>query len=165
MSTEKELIAPLLINNEYTTEQLKHYVGIILELLLERGEMPISLDIALANVPNFGKSHPTYWGCALAGEAGEFANVTKKWERDGAEKAYLSLLGKGIPEDLFAYLDEEKRTVDYEKTILNIMEDETADVMIYCKVIADEYGFDLPRAIRRKLKIVKKRQAAKGSSL
>lgn len=31
----------------------------------------------------FGKSHPTYWGCALAGEAGEFANLCKKHERDG----------------------------------------------------------------------------------
>lgn len=38
-----------------------------------------------SKIKNFGKDHPTYWGCALAGEVGEACNLIKKFERDGID--------------------------------------------------------------------------------
>jgi len=71
-------------------------------------------------VQNFVKSrqHPTYWGCALAGEAGEFANMCKKHERDGTldvEKMRLELA------DVFIYtvLSARFYDIDLEQAILD----------------------------------------------
>ncbi len=36
-------------------------------------------------IENFGCNHPSYWGCALAGEVGEACNLIKKHERDGID--------------------------------------------------------------------------------
>jgi len=55
----------------------------------------------LSKIENYGKDHPSYWGCALAGEVGEACNLIKKHERDGEdikEKLRLELA------DIFNYL-------------------------------------------------------------
>ena len=45
-------------------------------------EKQITLKQLEEKIAMYGPAHPTYWGCALAGEAGELANLLKKVERD-----------------------------------------------------------------------------------
>lgn len=39
----------------------------------------------LNEIEDYGINHPSYWGCALAGEVGEACNLIKKHERDGLD--------------------------------------------------------------------------------
>ena len=39
----------------------------------------------LNEIEDYGINHPSYWGCALAGEVGEACNLIKKYERDNKE--------------------------------------------------------------------------------
>ena len=39
----------------------------------------------IKKIQSFGKSYPSYWGCAIAGEVGEACNLIKKLERDGKD--------------------------------------------------------------------------------
>ena len=81
-------------------------------------------------IENFGAGHPTYWGCALAGEAGEVANILKKWERDGGNVKLAGALAK-----------------------------ELADVFLYVVLTAREFNIDLENAILTKIRIVKERRS------
>lgn len=76
-------------------------------------------------IKDFGKDHPTYWGCALCGEAGEAANILKKIERDGLNMNLISNLSE-----------------------------ELADVFIYTSLTAKQFKIDLEKAILYKLKII-----------
>ena len=39
----------------------------------------------LDKIENYSSTHPSYWGCALAGEVGEACNLIKKHERDNKD--------------------------------------------------------------------------------
>lgn len=82
-----------------------------------------------SKIESFGKDHPTYWGCALAGEAGEVANILKKWERDGGDVKLAAALAK-----------------------------ELADVFLYTVLTAREFQIDLENAILTKINIVRERR-------
>ena len=93
-------------------------------------------------IENYGEDHPTYWGCALAGEAvgealevflkmlmeiGKICNLIKKHERDGIN--IKSQLGK-----------------------------ELADIFIYLELTAQQFNINLELEIRNKLSELKVRK-------
>lgn len=91
---------------------------------VEMCKLPVAIDI----------THPTYWGAALAGEAGEVANITKKLERGN-----LSIEG------------DIKEKLGFE----------LADVLIYTILSARIFDIDLKESFLKKLQIVSKRDYIK----
>ena len=71
----------------------------------------------IKKIQNFGKSDPSYWGCALAGEVGEACNLIKKGVRDNLDikKELAHELA-----DIFIYLELTARfyNINLEKAIL-----------------------------------------------
>lgn len=83
---------------------------------------------------NFGRNESTFWGCALAGEAGEVCNIIKKMARDGDD------------------------TKDKEgKRYMDLLPAQLADVFIYLVLTARHFNIDLEEAILSKIEIVNKR--------
>ena len=59
------------------------------------------IDTIINSIEKYGYAKPTYWGCAIAGEVGELANLLKKLERDGTASMYD--IGEELA-DVFIYL-------------------------------------------------------------
>lgn len=97
--------------------------------MIEKDKDNITIKDLLERVHFFGKDHPTYWGCAIAGEVGELANLLKKAERENSVEKYLT-------------------DISYE----------LADVFIYTILISKLYDIDLIDNILKKLEIVKNRR-------
>lgn len=79
-----------------------------------------------------GAWSPMKWGCAAAGEMGELCNLLKKYERQ-------------LPSDPKS--DE----------LISSIAEEIADVIIYLDLLAELFGFDLPRVIAQKFNRVSHR--------
>lgn len=92
----------------------------------------MELKEILEKIENFGCDHPSYWGCAIAGEVGELCNIIKKHERDG------------ISAKIFEDVTEE-----------------IADVFIYTVLIARYYNIDFEKSILDKLDKIALRRANK----
>jgi len=75
----------------------------------------------LSQIENYGSNHPSYWGCALAGEVGEACNLIKKHERDNKEITEELALELA---DIFNYLVLIARYyyIDLEKAIFDKLE-------------------------------------------
>lgn len=72
----------------------------------------------IEGIVNFGQSHASYWGCAIAGEVGEACNLIKKFERDNLD--IKELLAEELA-DIFIYSELIARyfKIDFENAILN----------------------------------------------
>lgn len=86
----------------------------------------------------FKKAQPTFWGCALCGEAGEAANVLKKIERQ--------------------YFSRDKSILVLESKL----SEELADVFIYATLTARHFSIDFEAAILKKIDKVNNRQIING---
>lgn len=105
-------------------------------------------DVLFDKIKDFGPidDHPTYWGAAIAGEAGEVANLLKKLERDGLKKTVDKITGMQHKEEHYGPTQWD-RQIFGEK-----LGEELADVMIYCILIARKFpDVDLKTALRDKL--------------
>ncbi len=77
------------------------------------------------------------WSNAMCGEAGEAANMVKKYRR----------IETGIAQPSAMTRDE----------IIYGLADEIADVVIYADLLAEHYAIDLAEAVRRKFNVVSDR--------
>jgi NTP pyrophosphatase (non-canonical NTP hydrolase) len=102
------------------------------------------------------EDHPTYWGCALAGEAGEVANLLKKLERDGLVKTVDSITGQTAAEKP---IDNE--IVYWSKRVFaERLGEELADTLIYLLLIARRFpDINLETAVLDKIKEINKKRS------
>lgn len=106
----------------------------------------------ISGIEDFGKSHLSYWGNALAGEVGELCNIIKKLERDGLIKTLNWLTGQ-----------DAKEHTQFDGDVLNeYVGDELADIFIYLILTAKQFpDLCLESAIRNKIEKVKQRRRLK----
>ena len=111
--------------------------------------MSLTIDeITAANVDRCKQWHLGYptddnwsladWSNAMCGEAGEAANVVKKWRRHQT--------GTSTPRDPSVY------------ELRDALADEIADVFLYLNLLAVKADIDMDAAIARKFNVVSERQ-------
>ena len=106
----------------------------------------------ISGIEDFGKSHLSYWGNALAGEVGELCNIIKKLERDGVIKTFNYLTESNVREGTHV---SELIT----KPLYDVIGAELADIFIYLVLTAKQFpDLCLESAIRNKIEKVKQRR-------
>lgn len=106
---------------------------------------------------------PSDWGCALAGEAGEAANVLKKLRRLALD--LTARAANGPKRDRSGRrvkrtrVEAEQRRKATAKLIAKLAE-ELADVVCYADLTAARFGIDLGEAIRKKFNKVSRIRGA-----